>query len=155
MRFFLLFAMLSILYSQSTRAASIEQQALDFGTLVILKSDQIGSVIIKDDGSISTSGEIYILKEGRPAELILTDIPPGTRVSMNLVAPATMQHNTKGSSSADFRVTLNGFPKDAKSDEFSEVHVFIGGKLEINTSGKQYVDGDYSTTTNLEISVDY
>ena len=144
-----------MLYSQSLRCASIEQQALDFGTLVVFSGEQFGSVIIKDDGSISTTGEIYVLKEGRPAELILTDIPPGTRITMNLVASATMKHNSQGNNSADFKVSLNGFPKFATSDEFSEVHVVIGGKLEIITTSKQYVDGDYSTTTNLEISVDY
>jgi len=153
MRFCLIVVLL--MFVQPTGAASIEQQALDFGTLVIINSDKYGAVIIKDDGAISTSGDIYILKEGRPAALILTGIPTGTRVTMNLVGPVNLQHDVQGSGSADFKVSLNGFPKYAFGDEFGEAQVFIGGKLEINTSSKQYSDGNYSSTTNLEISVDY
>ena len=155
MRFLLLASVLFTVFSTPLQAASTEQQALDFGTLVVLQSEQFGSVIIKDDGTINTTGDIYIIREGHPAELILTGIPTGTRVTMNLVAPVTLQHDTQGSSSADFKVSLNGFPKYGFGDEFGEVRVLIGGKLEINTSTKQFSDGNYSSSTNLEISVDY
>ncbi len=155
MRFCSLLTLFLAFASHWVKAASIEQQALDFGTLVVLNSEQFGSVIIKDDGTINTTGDIYVLKDGRPAELLLTGIPMGTRVTMNLVAPVTLQHDIKGSTSADFKVSLNGFPKYAVGNEFGEAKVFIGGKLEINTSSKQFLDGNYSSTTNLEISVDY
>ncbi|MGB1290831.1 MAG: DUF4402 domain-containing protein [Pseudoalteromonas sp.] len=155
MRFCTILSLYLALCPLLVKSASIEQQALDFGTLVVLQSEQFGSVIIKDDGTINTTGDIYIIREGHPAELILTGIPTGTRVTMNLVAPVTLQHDTQGSSSADFKVSLNGFPKYGFGDEFGEVRVLIGGKLEINTSTKQFSDGNYSSSTNLEISVDY
>ncbi|MDN3379309.1 MULTISPECIES: DUF4402 domain-containing protein [unclassified Pseudoalteromonas] len=145
-----------LIYSPNYLAKSIEQQSLDFGTLVIPSNTNTSSVIIKADGDINTLGNIYVLEKGRPAELLLTDFPANTSLTMNLVNTATVQHNTQGSSSAEFEVRLNGLSnKSVTTDDFGEAKVFIGGTLITKPSSKSYSDGDYSSTTNLEISIDY
>ena len=155
MRFLLLASVLFTVFSTPLQAASTEQQALDFGTLVILANTNTSSVIVKDDGSINTQGSVYVLKNGRPAELLLTDFPARTQLTMNLVAPVDLTHDIDGSSSAGFSVRLNGFPKYVITNEFGEAKVFIGGILTTDRSAKPYDDGQYSSTTYLEISVDY
>ncbi|MEZ7189430.1 DUF4402 domain-containing protein [uncultured Pseudoalteromonas sp.] len=155
MRFLLLATVLFCVFSTPLQAASTEQQALDFGTLVILANTNTSSVIVKDDGSINTQGSVYVLKNGRPAELLLTDFPARTQLTMNLVAPVDLTHDIDGNSSAGFSVRLNGFPKYVITNEFGEAKVFIGGILTTDRSAKPYADGQYSSTTFLEISVDY
>ncbi|MEH6393620.1 DUF4402 domain-containing protein [Pseudoalteromonas sp.] len=142
-------------YSPTNLANSIVQQNLDFGTLVIPSNSNISSVIIKADAEINTTGRIYVLEKGQPAELLLTDFPALTQLTMHLVNSVTVQHNAQGSSSADFEVRLNGFPKSVRTDDLGEAKVFIGGTLITKPSSKSYSDGDYSSTTNLEISIDY
>ncbi|WP_283710289.1 DUF4402 domain-containing protein [Pseudoalteromonas prydzensis] len=142
-------------YSPYNFANSIVQQHLDFGTLVIPSNSNISSVIIKADAEINTTGRIYVLEKGQPAELLLTDLPANVQVTMHLVNSVTVQHNAQGSSSAEFEVRLNGFPKYAITDGFGDAKVFIGGTLITKPSSKSYSDGDYSSTTNLEISIDY
>lgn len=142
-------------YSPYSFANSIVQQHLDFGTLVIPSNSNVSSVIIKADGDINTMGKIYILEKGRPAELLLTNFPAHTELTMQLVNSVTLQHNAQGSSSAEFEVRLNGFPKSVGTDGLGEVKVSIGGTLITKPSSKSYSDGDYSSTTNLEISIDY
>jgi len=144
-----------LIYSPNHLANTIEQQSLDFGTLVIPSNSNISSVIIKADGEINTIGDIYVLEKGQPAELLLTDLPANVQVTMHLVNSVTVQHNAQGSSSAEFEVRLNGFPKYAITDGFGDAKVFIGGTLITKPSSKSYSDGDYSSTTNLEISIDY
>ena len=100
MRFLLLATVLFCVFSTPLQAASTEQQALDFGTLVILANTNTSSVIVKDDGSINTQGSVYVLKNGRPAELLLTDFPARTQLTMNLVAPVDLTHDIDGNSSA-------------------------------------------------------
>ena len=144
-----------LIYSPNHFANTIEQQSLDFGTLVIPSNSNVSSVIIKANGDINTMGKIYVLEKGRPAELLLTNFPAHTELTMQLVNSVTVQHNAQGNSSADFEVRLNGFPKSVSTDDLGEVKVFIGGTLITKPSSKSYSDGDYSSTTNLEISIDY
>jgi hypothetical protein len=134
-----------LIYSPNHFANTIEQQSLDFGTLVIPSNSNVSSVIIKANGDINTMGKIYVLEKGRPAELLLTDFPAHTELTMQLVNSVTLQHN----------VRLNGFPKSTITDDLGEAKVFIGGTLITKPSSKSYSDGDYSSTTNLEISIDY
>ncbi|WP_304182190.1 DUF4402 domain-containing protein [Pseudoalteromonas prydzensis] len=148
-------AVSALIYSPYNFANSIVQQHLDFGTLVIPSNSNISSVIIKADAEINTIGRIYVLEKGQPAELLLTDFPAHTQLTMQLVNSVTVQHNVQGSSSADFEVRLNGFPKSTITDDLGEAKVFIGGTLITKPSSKSYSDGDYSSTTNLEISIDY
>ncbi|KZY42472.1 DUF4402 domain-containing protein [Pseudoalteromonas sp. B5MOD-1] len=155
MRFLLLATVLFSVFSLPLQAASTEQQALDFGTLVILANTNTSSVIVKDDGSINTQGSVYVLENGHPAELLLTDFPARTQLTMNLVAPVDLIHDVDGNTSAEFSVRLNGFPKYVITNEFGEAKVFIGGILTTDRSAKAYADGHYSSSTYLEISVDY
>ncbi|BDF95072.1 MULTISPECIES: DUF4402 domain-containing protein [Pseudoalteromonas] len=149
-------AVSALIYSPNYLAKSIEQQSLDFGTLVIPSNTNTSSVIIKADGDINTLGNIYVLEKGRPAELLLLDYPAHTELKITLVRPVQVQHNTQGSSSAEFEVRLNGLSNmSVITDDFGEAKVFIGGTLITKPSSKNYSDGDYSSTTNLEISIDY
>ncbi|HAU03645.1 MAG TPA: hypothetical protein DCS78_02170 [Pseudoalteromonas shioyasakiensis] len=155
MRFLLLATVLFSVFSLPLQAASSEQQALDFGTLVILANTNISSVIVKDDGSINTQGSVYVLKNGRPAELLLTGLPARTQLEIKPLSTAQLIHDVDGSTSAGFSVRLNGFPKFVISNEFGDAKVFIGGTLTTDRSAKPYADGHYSSSTYLEISVDY
>lgn len=156
MRTLLFFVVISCLsYSHIVFSNTVVQQHLDFGTLVIPSNSNISYVFVKDDGGVNKSGDIYILEKGRPAELLLTDYPAHTELTMQLVNSVTVQHNAQGSSSAEFEVRLNGFPKYVTTDGFGDAKVFIGGTLITNPGSKSYSDGDYSSTTNLEISIDY
>ena len=150
-------AVSALIYSPTYLAKSIEQESLDFGILVIPSNTNQSSVIIKADGDINTIGDIYILEKGHPAELLLTDFPAHTELTITLVRPVQVQHNTQGSSSAEFEVRLNGLSNmSVITDDFGEAKVFIGGTLITKPSKiKSYSDGDYSSTTNLEISIDY
>ena len=68
--------MLFSVFSLPLQAASTEQQALDFGTLVILANTNTSSVIVKDDGSINTRGSVYVLENGHPANYYLLTFLP-------------------------------------------------------------------------------
>ena len=60
MRFLLLATVLFSVFSLPLQAASSEQQALDFGTLVILANTNISSVIVKDDVSTHRALFMYL-----------------------------------------------------------------------------------------------
>ena len=89
MRFLYVYAWLSLTFSEQIYSASIQQEALNFGTLVIPQNNTLSSITISHEGEITKFGNIYVLTEGNPAELLFTDLPPLTQISFNKTSDST------------------------------------------------------------------
>lgn len=136
-------------------SASIQQEALNFGTLVIPQNNTLSSITINHDGEIITFGSIYVLTEGNPAELLFTDLPPLTQISFNKTSDSTLQSEALGANSAKFSVVLVDLPRTQASDEFGELLLKVGGRLITTGTSQGYLDGSFITDTQLEITIDY
>ncbi|NMF48477.1 DUF4402 domain-containing protein [Pseudoalteromonas arctica] len=155
MRFLYVSVWLLLMFSEQAYSASIQQEALNFGTLVIPQNNTLSSITINHDGEITTFGSIYVLTEGNPAELLFTDLPPLTQISFNKTSDSTLQSEVLGSNSAKFSVVLADLPRTQASDEFGELLLKVGGRLITTGTSQSYLDGHFITDTQLEITIDY
>ena len=155
MRFLYVSAWLSLMFSEQAYSASIQQEALNFGTLVIPQNNTLSSITISHEGKITTFGSIYVLTEGNPAELLFTDLPPLTQISFNKMSDSTLQSEALGANSAKFSVVLVDLPRTQTSDEFGELLLKVGGRLITTGTSQSYLDGSFITDTQLEITIDY
>jgi len=153
MRF--LYASLLLIFSKSVYCDSIQQEPLNFGTLVIPQNNTLSSITINHEGETTTFGSIYVLAEGNPAELLFTGLPPLTQVSFNKTNASTLQSEALGSNSAKFSVVLVDLPRTQASDEFGELLLKVGGRLITTGTSQSYLDGRFITDTQLEITIDY
>ncbi|KTF12843.1 DUF4402 domain-containing protein [Pseudoalteromonas sp. H103] len=153
MRF--LYASLLLIFSKSLYCDSIQQEPLNFGTLVIPQNNTLSSITINHEGETTTFGSIYVLAEGNPAELLFTGLPPLTQVSFNKTSDSTLQSEALGSNSAKFSVVLVDLPRTQASDEFGELLLKVGGRLITTGTSQGYLDGSFITDTQLEITIDY
>tara|TARA_B110000211_G_scaffold233246_1_gene298933 strand:- start:579 stop:1040 length:462 start_codon:yes stop_codon:yes gene_type:complete len=153
MRF--LYASLLLIFSKSVYCDSIQQEPLNFGTLVIPQNNTLSSITINHEGETTTFGSIYVLAEGNPAELLFTGLPPLTQVSFNKISDSTLQSEALGTNSAKFSVVLVDLPRTQASDEFGELLLKVGGRLITTGTSQGYLDGSFITDTQLEITIDY
>ena len=155
MLFLYVYAWLSLTFSEQVYSASIQQEALNFGTLVIPQNNTLSSITISHEGEITKFGNIYVLTEGNPAELLFTDLPPLTQISFNKTSDSTLQSEVLGANSAKFSVVLVDLPRTQASDEFGELLLKVGGRLITTGTSQSYLDGRFITDTQLEITIDY
>ena len=155
MRFLYVSAWLSLMFSEQAYSASIQQESLNFGTLVIPQNNTLSSITINHNGEITTFGSIYVLTEGNPAELLFTDLPPLTQISFNKMSDSTLQSEVLGANSAKFSVVLVDLPSTQTSDEFGDLLLKVGGRLITTGTSQSYLDGSFITDTQLEITIDY
>jgi hypothetical protein len=147
--------LLLVTQSGQSIATSIEQQTLDFGTIVISQNNTVSSVSVSANGGTSVVGDIYVLEAGQPAELLITDLPSNQLIYLSKVDSSELQNSDSSKSSTDFSVSLVGFPRTEQTDELGELLLYIGGRLSTTGNSQDYADGEFLTVQPLEISVNY
>ena len=106
MRFLYVSAWLSLMFSEQAYSASIQQEALNFGTLVIPQNNTLSSITINHNGEITTFGSIYVLTEGNPAELSDEFGDLLLKVGGRLITTGTSQSYLDGSFITDTQLEI-------------------------------------------------
>ena len=135
-------------------SSDIEQvQALDFGTLVVLKNDEVESFRLGRNGNVSFSDAFLIFSPPQRAIFSLSELPADSviRVSAFVLDPvftsASLNTERFTFDELDFLPIIN-------SDINGEAQVFVGGQ--ISTSGDGSTNfGTFPLSAGYRFTIDF
>lgn len=120
--------------TQQVRADILVDQALDFGTIAIVKNDVAGTYEIDRYGNTSYSSNFGILTPAQPAIFRLIGFPPFSRQFIDVVElGGTM--NPGEFASETFALAITDFDSSVVMDGLGEGNVRAGGSITTSGSG--------------------
>lgn len=126
-------------------------EPLDFGKLVIGSNNRVSSITLIPGNTSTSTNDIYILKQGHTAELLLEGYP--ARKQINISNFISNQPVTNLYGGEDFILERLIHPSSVNTDSYGSVLLNIGGQLNTTGSGGVYLDGNYDAT--IEITIDF
>lgn len=120
--------------TQLARADILVDQALDFGTIAIVKNDVSGSYEIDRYGNTSYSSNFGILTPAQPAVFRLVGFPPFSRQFINVVELGGNM-NPGEFASETFSLSITDFDNSVVMDALGEGNVRAGGVITTSGSG--------------------
>ena len=147
--FLIMFFGLCIFPNAWSEAIFIEQ--LSFGTIVVGDNSVASSITMTYDGFTVPSGSIYVIAEGQPAEMEVSNLPARRELTITAAAPTSVFR--VGGGSTNFVFTSIQLPSRVVTDGIGYALFPIGGTLITSGNSQTYMDGLYRQS--LQITITY
>jgi len=144
----------SCLLVSPARAAVELEQALDFGTLVMIDNHSVGTISMSMDGDVNFSRHFRVLTQGHAAELTLSQYPSYKMLSIGAAVMQAQTQIASGIGSEQFTLVSVETDGSVVTDSAGMARVFVGGTLQSSgdPSG-HYIDTEYQA--RLLLTIDY
>ncbi|GAB0110333.1 hypothetical protein [Pseudoalteromonas distincta] len=144
--FFLFF----LIFSNYTLADISVIDALNFGTIVIVKNTPDTSMTLFPNGA-TTTRNIHVMQVGQPAELLFEGYGPG--VQINVSDTGTQQPMRRVNGGNEFTINNLIFSRTTiTTNAYGMATLKIGAQLKTSGNGLNYLDDSYSTTAEITIA---
>lgn len=125
---------------------------LSFGTVAVGSNHSVSTITVTTAGNMVTTGSAYVLAEGHPAELELSDLPARKELTLTATLPTSLIR-VGGGTTNYFNLSAISLPSRVVTDGTGYALVPIGGTLATSGNSQTYLDGLYRWS--LEITVTY
>lgn len=122
-----------------------------FGTIAVGDNSVVSSISMDFNGNTSSTGSIYILSDGQPAELEISNFPARKELTLSADTPTVLTRVGGGTNT--FTATSISIPSLISTDGTGYALVPIGGTLVTSGNSQSYLDGTYRWS--LQITVTY
>jgi hypothetical protein len=151
------FVLIIIFVISTVSVAQVEVelvQPLDFGQVVVLRNDSVGTYVIDKRGRINYSTNFGIITPGQNGLYRVSGLTPNTVRTFNIVSIATEMNTNGGAFNETFDIAITDFDNERVVDSNGEVLIRFGGT--ISTSGSTGVNFEatpYNATIQFTINL--
>lgn len=124
-------------------------QDLDFGKITIVHNTQLSHLVIPRGGNPYSNGQIHIITPGEPAELLLYDYPPYTKLE---IAINFNSHIGSGIAGNHFVLKSLNYPSSVITNNNGEATLTVGATLENSINNVPYYDTTYASDWTITVS---
>lgn len=152
MKFYITIITATLLNSLSIHAEEVTLiQPLDFGKVLVSPSRITSTITITSSGNTILTNQIWVIEEGHRAEFLLQNYPPNKTLNVNI---SIIDPLTQSSSGGDTQFIVKDieFPTQVTTDGRGEAKVNIGGTLETTNNSQPYLNGNYQTKLDFQVS---
>lgn len=147
------FCALLIVISSNVLAGVEQEQALNFGRLVVLSNQQVESFAIDRTGNINYSDVFRVIEPPERGRFRVFDLPSNTPFTISSVILQNRLTSTSPNVEFFDFVSLDHLNL-VVTDELGEANIWVGGQ--ISTSGQGSVNfGDLPLLANYRITIDF
>ena len=142
------------LFVSSAQAAVELEQALDFGTIVIIDNSAVGTISVTPSGKIDFSRHFRVLTLGHAAEFTLSQYPSYKMLSIGAAVMQAQTQVASGLGTQQFTLVSVKTDTSVVTDSNGMASVFIGGTLQSSGDPRgHYIDTEYQA--RLLMTIDY
>lgn len=147
--------MFFIFYSSSIRSETItEVKTLDFGVIVLKNNNANYVMNMTFSGNITADPEIIIIESGHPAEYDLSDFPPNTQLTIDIIAPDTETNLAGAIDPSTSQFTITNYHTSSSiitTDALGNATISVGATLTSSGTGF-YKDAIYFSYITIMVS---
>jgi hypothetical protein len=124
---------------------------LYFGDLAITSNTSVSSTTITRNGSISNTGNIFVISQGTPGEYTISDTTPFVALNLSITLPVDSSASFPGTE--QLRLSAVDMPSQVTPDSSGSVTFRIGGTIETSGNGGTYLNkGTYPFIIELDVT---
>lgn len=131
-----------ILYQVALTAEIIEQQSLNFGTVLVISNNSPESFTIQKNGFVTNTAGIRIMNNHQPAIFYITGLNPNSVYDVE-VDIATPEMVGDIASAETFNLSIADYDKSVRADSLGAGQIRVGGT--ITTSGLSNLNFEVTT----------
>jgi hypothetical protein len=147
------YLMIFLAWAGAAQAQVVEQQALNFGTVVLVHNDSEGSLTVDIFGNISLDNNFRIVTPGNHAIFGVSGLPANSSLPVTVsVTNPTM--NPRQVFDESFVLSITSYDQQARTDEFGDATIRVGGT--ITTSGSSNLNFAQATyESQIRVTINF
>ncbi|WP_405128076.1 DUF4402 domain-containing protein [Pseudoalteromonas sp. PB2-1] len=126
-----------------------ELEPLSFGLLAITDNSSVSSVTVLPSNTSASSNSIYVVKQGRAAELLFEGY--GARIQVTISDNVNNQPLSNLHNNQRFYLNRLIYNPTLVTDSYGSAVLKVGGQISTSGDGSTYNDGYYDATVSLTV----
>lgn len=127
----------------------LEQETLSFGILAVPSNSVVSALTLAPDGSVTTSGDLFVLQAGTAGRYQATGFTPGVELAVEIIVTPLFRDVD---ASRYLTITALDYPETITTNGAGGATFSVGATLQTTGNGFPYIADDYSATLDITLT---